>query len=139
MCDARIRDEVLTKQVEHWLFALLRFALTLDETDRTALMARAGEFDRAGSRFEGPGFSFFTCASAEFCGAILAPVDPASCVTLRCFLNRIDNTRLRVTFEAAIGSVQRSSTQGQKSRSRDNLWKGLAIRTHRARLSTAGA
>jgi hypothetical protein len=51
-----------------WQLALLRFAVTLNNADRLAVMAIASEIDRLDSRHDGkPDFSFFC---QDQCGAM---------------------------------------------------------------------
>src|SRR5258705_6703641 len=62
------------KTLRAWQLAILRFAVTLDNADRLAVMAIANEIDRLGSRHHGkPGFSFFSRTSAGLCPALLRP------------------------------------------------------------------
>ena len=57
-----------------WHLAILRFAVTLDNTDRLNAMAIANEIDRLGREHQdGSGFGFFRKTSAELCTAILQP------------------------------------------------------------------
>ena len=41
----------LPRAVEEWLLSVLRFAITLDEVDRAAVLAAAADMDRRGSGF----------------------------------------------------------------------------------------
>jgi hypothetical protein len=51
-----------------WQLAILRFAVTLDNADRLAVMAIANEIDRLGVQHDGkPDFQLF---SQEQCGAM---------------------------------------------------------------------
>lgn len=85
-----------------WQLAMLRFAVTLDNADRLAVMAIANEIDRLGPPHEGkPDFGFFRRTSAELCAAILQPGEFTP-VLLRQYLARIDNDRLRRAFAAAM-------------------------------------
>jgi len=57
-----------------WQLSILRFAVTLDNADRLAVMAIANEIDRLGSQHDGkPDFNFFRRTSAELCAALLRP------------------------------------------------------------------
>src|SRR6266404_4587175 len=54
--------------------ATLRFAVTLDNADRLAVMAIAGEIDRLGPPHDSkPDFSLFRRTSTELCAAIQTP------------------------------------------------------------------
>jgi hypothetical protein len=57
-----------------WQLALLRFAVTMDNADRLALLAIAAELDAPGFRPSArPAFKFFCRTSAELCHAIGQP------------------------------------------------------------------
>ena len=61
------------KTLRAWQLAILRFAVTLDNADRLAVLMIAAELDRLGSAdaMTRPDFSFFRKTSAELCAAIL--------------------------------------------------------------------
>src|SRR5258708_9950368 len=62
------------KTLRAWQLAILRFAVTLDNADRLAVMAIAGEIDRLGPPHDSkPDFSFFRRTSAELCAGIQTP------------------------------------------------------------------
>lgn len=120
------------KTVRGWQLAILRFAVTLDDADRLAVMAIANEIDRlapqsAAARLD---FSFFRRTSAELCAAILEPNELASMV-LRRHLAQIDDDRLRRAFTAAleIGGPKVSIDRPVKRDS--DLWQGLSSRNNR--------
>ncbi|WP_213769450.1 hypothetical protein [Bradyrhizobium sp. dw_78] len=112
-----------------WQLALLRFAVTLDNNDRLAVLAVAGEIDRLGLDGGGSDFRFFRKTSVELCASIANP-DEAGSQRLHQYLVRIDDERLRRSFAAATGhdgrlekpSVKRPAGPG------DRLWHGLASR-----------
>lgn len=55
-----------------WQLATLRFAVTLDNADRLAVLTVANEIDRLGRQHEqAADFGFFRRSSAELCAAIL--------------------------------------------------------------------
>ena len=113
-----------------WQLALLRFAVTLDNADRLAVMAIASEIDRLGPERDGkPDFDFFRRTSAELCAAILQPNDLTPTI-LQQYLARIDDDRLRRAFSAAIRVDQpKVSSVSKSSLKRDNsLWRGLSSR-----------
>ena len=112
-----------------WQLALLRFAVTLDNADRLAVLAIAAEMDRLHPVQDGkPAFGFFRRTSAELCAAILQPNDHSSTL-LRQFLARIDDERLSRVFAAAIEADQPKVASTSKSIRRDTgLWRGLSTR-----------
>ena len=112
-----------------WQLAILRFAVTLDNADRLAVMAIANEIDRLGVQHDGkPDFSFFRRTSAELCAAIVRPDEPGSAL-LRQYLARIDDDRLRRVFAATIETDQPKVSSISKPFRRDSgLWRGLSSR-----------
>src|SRR6266436_7335690 len=108
-----------------WQLAILRFAVTLDNADRLAVMAIANEIDRLGSQHDcKPAFNFFRRTSAELCAAILRPNELTSTLLRQC-LARIDDDRLKRTFAAAMEADQPTVSSADKPVRRDNnLWKG---------------
>jgi hypothetical protein len=117
------------KTLRAWQLAILRFAVTLDNADRLAVIAIAGEIDRLGPQHDGkPDFSFFRRTSAELCAAILTPNELTPAV-LRQYLARIDDDRLKHVFAATIEADQPKLSSIRKPFKRDNgLWKGLSSR-----------
>jgi hypothetical protein len=115
-----------------WQLAILRFAVTLDNADRLAVLMIAAELDGVGPKPDNkPEFSFFRKTSAELCAAILRPNEMTSSL-LRQYLARIDDDRLKRIFAAAIETDQPKASSVGKPVKRDNgLWKGLSSRgTH---------
>jgi hypothetical protein len=111
-----------------WQLALLRFAVTMDNADRLAVMAIAGEVDRlAPGRDRKPDFDFFCRTSAELCAAILRPNELTATV-LRRYLARIDDDRLKRVFSAAIEADQPKATVSKSLKRENGLWKGLSAR-----------
>jgi hypothetical protein len=119
------------KTLRAWQLAILRFAVTLDNADRLAIMAIASEIDRLGPQHDGkPDFSFFRRTSAELCAAILQPNELTPTV-LRQYLARIDDDRLKHVFAATIEAGQPKESSVSKPFKRDNgLWKGLSSRSN---------
>jgi hypothetical protein len=117
------------KILRAWQLALLRFAVTRDNADRSAVMAIAGEIDRLGPQHDGkPDFSFFHRTSVEVCTAIARPNELTPMV-LRQYLVRIDDDRLKRVFAATIAAGQPDEPASRKPFKRDNgLWKGLSSR-----------
>jgi hypothetical protein len=123
------------KTLRAWQLAILRFAVTLDNADRLAVLAIAREIDRLDPRQDDNGeFVFFRRTSAELCAAIQAPGELTSAV-LRQYLERIDDERLKRIFAAAIAADQPVSPASKpvkpvKPVRRDNsLWRGLRSRS----------
>jgi hypothetical protein len=116
------------KTLRAWQLAILRFAVTLDNADRLAVLMIAAELDGSGpKRDDTPEFSFFRKTSADLCAAILRPNELTSSV-LRQYLARIDDDRLRRIFAAAMETRQPKASS--KPAKRDNaLWKGLSSRS----------
>jgi hypothetical protein len=121
------------KTLRAWQLALLRFAVTLDNADRLAVLAIAAEMDRLHPVQDGkPAFGFFRRTSAELCAAIRQPNEHSSTL-LRQFLARIDDDRLRRAFAAAIEADQTKVSSTSKSIRRDtDLWRGLSTRDNQA-------
>ena len=107
--------------VRSWLLALLRFALTLEDSDRREVLACAAALDRAGREASSTSFSFFHSESVELCAAIAAPQRAGRKEILRRHLARIADPKLRGTMEAALGITARSP----RPTSTDWLWRGL--------------
>ena len=117
------------KTLRAWHLAILRFAVTLDNADRLAVLAIANEIDRLGPQHDGkPDFNFFRRTSAELCAAILRPNELTSKL-LRQYLARIDDDRLKRTFAAAMEADQPTVSSADKPIKRDkSLWRGLSSR-----------
>src|SRR5664279_2205053 len=115
------------RTVRAWQLAILRFAVTLDNADRLAVMAIASEIDRMGPEQDGkPDFSFFRRTSAELCAAILQP-NELTAALLRQYLARIDDDRLKRVFVATIEADQPKVPWAGNSFKRDRgLWRGLS-------------
>jgi hypothetical protein len=116
-------------RIQQWLFAILRFAITLEQNDRLAVLAMAAEMDRVGSVNAGSGFTFFARTSAKVCDAIIAKDSREAIATLRVLLRKIEHPPLRRAFEAVL-EIRPLPAKGGPSliRDRENLWKGLAVR-----------
>ncbi|MDI4234542.1 hypothetical protein OZ411_17210 [Bradyrhizobium sp. Arg237L] len=112
-----------------WQLALLRFAVTLDNADRLNVMAVAAEIDRGGRRYEEQSnFSFFRKISADLCNAILQQNDAAD-ATLRQYLERIEDPRLKRAFASAV-EIDTASPRVRTPKVDNGLWRGLASRNH---------
>jgi len=114
-----------------WHLAMLRYAVTLDNADRLAVLRIAREIDGLYSRPDGNlEFEFFRRTSAELCAAILQPNERAPAV-LRKYLARLDDDRLKRAFAAAIDAGQPPVVTpiSRAARRRNDLWKGLSSRS----------
>jgi hypothetical protein len=114
-----------------WHLAVLRYAVTLDNADRLAVLRIAREIDRlalpSGDSAE---FKFFRSTSAELCAAILQPGEPAYAV-LRQYLERIGDDRLKRVFAAAIGADPPTvSPASGRLGCGNGLCKGLSSRSN---------
>jgi hypothetical protein len=117
-----------TRTLRAWQLALLRFAVTLDNADRLAVMAIAAEIDGLAPGGK-PAFGFFRRTSSELCAAILQPNDLTPAV-LRQYLARMEDDRLKRAFAAAIESNQLQAASVVRPIKRDNgLWRGIASRS----------
>src|SRR5664279_3233098 len=120
-------SERSARTVRAWQLAILRFAVTLDNADRLAVMAIATEIDRLGPRHDGkPHFSFFRRTSAELCAAILQPTELTGSL-LGQYLSRFDDDCLKRVFGATIEADQPKVFSADRPFKRDrNLWRGLS-------------
>jgi hypothetical protein len=115
-----------------WQLALLRFAVTLDNADRLAVLMIAAEIDRLGARHEKPDFGFFRNTSAELCAAILQP-NASRAAVLHQFVVRIDDERPRRAFAAVLEINRPNAASAAKPAKRDrSLWRGLSSRSDHA-------
>ena len=117
----QIVQREVSRAVEEWLLSILRFAITLDERDRAAVLAMAADMDRHAF-----GFTFFARTSIKICDAIAAKDGAEAIATLRVFVRRIDHLLLRRAFEAVLdirppGADRRAIS----TRTRERLWQGL--------------
>jgi hypothetical protein len=129
MRDSSAQAECRTKMVSDWLLAILRYAVTLHDADKSAVLVIAEEIDKLGSHSEEPpAFKFFRRTSIELCSAILDAQNSNKSAVLHLHLKRIDDCRLRRAFEAAIDedtSPATSDADKMKKRGAQDLWKGL--------------
>ncbi len=117
------------KLLHAWHLAILRFAVTLENSDRLNVFSIANEIDRLGRPHESkPDFVFFRKTSAELCAAILQPSE-ASATILGQYLERIDDARLKRALAAAL-EIDRREWAPARGRSKSDraLWKGLPSR-----------
>jgi hypothetical protein len=91
-----------TTKVRDWLLAIVRFAVTLDESDKQTILAIAQEMDGLGSLPGRSSFSYFARTSHELCRAIADRDNPNGTAILRRHLGTIDDRRLRQMTASAI-------------------------------------
>ena len=116
-----------SKALRAWQLALLRFAVTLDNADRLALLAIANELDAPGSRSSArPAFKFFHQLSTELCHAILNPQHAGGDLVLQRHLQRSDDERLTRAL-AALFAIDGPGAKLPAAPPRPNrdLWRGL--------------
>jgi hypothetical protein len=118
------------KTLRAWQLAILRFAATLDNADRLAVLMIAAEMEGLGPQPDNkPEFRFFRKTSAELCGSILRPNELTS-TALRLYLARIDDGRLKRIFAAAVEADRPKAPSISKPARRDRgLWRGLSSRS----------
>lgn len=132
-CDPRGLDDCLCERQKRtlraWLLAVLRFALTLDDADRLAVLACATELDKRGpQQREKADFRFFHWTSRELCAAIVDRSLPSSPGVMRQHLARIDDDRLKRTFATAIDidiPIDKPKSDARPAKRVNDLWKGL--------------
>jgi hypothetical protein len=120
------------RKVREWLLLLLRFAVTRERSDQSAVLAMADELDSSDGGWRPASPSFFLRTSNEVCAAILTVNDGHNNAVLQRHLSRIDDIRLRRAFRAAIGLHRpgEAPTQAEAKRTswtrRNGLWANLA-------------
>jgi hypothetical protein len=113
-----------------WQLAILRFAVTRDDADRLGVLEIARDLDSLCCRNEQERhFRFFRRTSIDVCAAILQP-SGTSPQTLREYLARIDDMRIRRAFAAALRSVREAASVKKRFTPDGDLWKGLSSRSH---------
>jgi len=116
-------------RIREWLLAILRFAVTRQPADRTAVLTMAESMDRPGARAALASFDFFVRTSIEFCDGIAAEGDPEKTTALRRQLKRIGDERLRRALEAALDGGLAKRRAGKSRRpDRNYLFRGLPTR-----------
>ncbi|HXH46075.1 MAG TPA: hypothetical protein VNK51_19835 [Bradyrhizobium sp.] len=116
--------------LQAWELALLRFAVTRDESDRLNVAALASELDRRGGRSAGEEtFHFFRRTSAQLCAAINGELENAADI-LAGFCKQIEAPRLRHAFAAAAAIAHSDPPPSRAARPRrtHDLFRGLPAR-----------
>lgn len=114
-----------------WHLAILRFALTRENSDRLGVLAIANTIDGLGGQEHlSRGFSFFRTTSVELSAAILRREQGDDAVVSR-YLARIEDSQLRRTLAAALGEAQPMANLATKRvRPPQDLWRGLPSRAY---------
>ena len=117
------------KKIREWQLLLLRFAITREAADSSAVQALAEELDSVGLWWQPTAPSFFRRTSQEVCAAIQAAGAPQQTAVLQEYITRIADPRLRRAFASAISLQQPGPQRPSLKRARRkeaDLWKGLA-------------
>jgi hypothetical protein len=101
------------RKVRDWLLLLLRFAVTREQSDQSAVFAMADELDALGMRWPPVTSRFFLRTSSEVCQAITAVGDRRSNAVLQSHIARIDDPRLRRAFQAAVDLAPTTEPQAK--------------------------
>lgn len=128
MAGEATQRERQSERIRRWLLAILRFAVTRDNTDRMCALEAARQLDRQDPDGN-PSFSFFARTSAEICNAIVADDATRRQVVLNRLFNAVADRRVRDALKAATEyrpASQKSSKPGR--RTREYLWRGLPSR-----------
>lgn len=120
-------------KIADWLFAILRFAVTREQTDRASVIIAARQLDRPGASFREMQFGFFVRTSIEFCDAIVSDDHFERRASLRRQMEAIEDARLRRAFEIVL-EIDQAETPPRRplSRSPEDLFKGLLPSGHRS-------
>jgi hypothetical protein len=116
-----------SRRIRGWLLGILRFAVTLEPSDRAVVMGLAAEMDRLGSDESQSRFSYFTRTSTKLCDCIAAKHDFDKLAELRFHIEKIDDNRLRRALEGALFAKRNKSARSRQP-DREYLWKGLAVK-----------
>jgi hypothetical protein len=105
-----------------WLLAMLRYAVTRNDADQSAVQMIAEALDARGVPSS---FDFFRRTSRELCLAIGEGASPRRTVVIRRQLDWIDDARVRRALAAALEvDLSEHAADGAKPR-RSTLWRGL--------------
>jgi hypothetical protein len=129
--DSQRSVESHSKMLRNWHLAVLRFAVTKENTDRLGLFAVAKEIDALGRSHEDkPSFGFFRKTSSELCAAILDRNEAADAI-LRQYLAQIDDVRLKRAFAGALElELPGTATEKRRSKAAPSSWRGLRSRNN---------
>ena len=116
-----------SRRIREWLLGILRFAVTLEQCDRAAVMCLAAEMDRLGASTTQSGFSYFTRTSTKLCDCIAAKHDFDKLTELWLQIEKINDRRLRRALEGALFEKCNKRARS-KQLDREYLWKGLVMK-----------
>jgi len=116
-----------SRRIREWLLGILRFAVTLEPSDRAVVTGLAVEMDRLGSDESQSRFSYFTRTSTKLCDCITAKHDFDKLAELCLHIEKIDDRRLRRALEGALFAKRNKSVRSRQP-DREYLWKGLAVK-----------
>jgi hypothetical protein len=116
-----------SRRIREWLLGILRFAVTLEQCDRAAVMCLAAEMDRLGASTTQSGFSYSTRTSTKLCDCIAAKHEFDKLAELCLHIEKIDDRRLRRALEGALFE-KRNKRARSKQLDREYLWKGLVMK-----------
>jgi hypothetical protein len=114
-------------RIRDWLLEILRFAVTLEQCDRVAVMSLAATMDRRGSCTTQSAFSYFTKTSTKLCDCIAATHDRDKLAELCFFIEKMDDLRLRRAIKGAL-FAQPNKSAPSRPLGREYLWKGLPVK-----------
>ncbi|OAF13415.1 hypothetical protein AYJ54_44620 [Bradyrhizobium centrolobii] len=114
-----------------WQLAILRFAITLDDSDRLNVAGVAAEVDRLGAGRAGSSLHFFRRTSSELCAAVLGQRENSETILKR-FHAEVDEPRLKLALAAVLGIGPETIPIKRRPKLEDNLFRGLPSRKARA-------
>lgn len=124
------------KTLRAWHLSLLRFALTLENSDRQQVATVAQEIDQTGLTSDArQDFRYFRRLSEELCRAVAEQNNTQSSL-LYSYIAKIEDARIRRAFAAIMGLDDHMSAANKTSKTRDMLWSGLS-RRNRVKSSTS--
>ena len=126
-------DDWHARLVADWLFLLLRFAMTRDDSDRARVQIMAEQIDAIGRPRPVASRGFFRRTSEEVCMAVVESENPQSLGILKRHADRIDDLPLRRCFRLAAGldPDPQLPLPGRRAL-HPELWRGLCNQTARS-------
>ena len=125
MPNERTRSAVSDAPSRDWLLAVLRYAVTREEADLSAVLAIAEALDSRGSNSQPSSFHFFSRTSLEVCQAIQEEACLGRTAIIKRHLDRIEDSRLRRAFAAAVESALAQRPANSPKSHSPKLWRGL--------------
>jgi hypothetical protein len=112
-----------TRRIREWLLGILRFAVTREECDRTALMFLAVEMDRLGASRTKSGFSYFNRTCTKLCDCVAARHDAGKLTELSLHIKKIEDAPLCQALRGAL-FAKRNKPMRPRQLDREYVWKG---------------